>query len=187
VARFCTAARFRCAQNRKIIGIFFVPGGYWVAGAWAGSCSVPHRFMTRRMPAPGFASIRCGAGVTLRRAQMRRFSSILPEIARCGDDQGRSSRTPFDRNPARAGPILTSKPHERFMFARLGGRIVADALRPLPCQKCHLTGVLAWLINATGKCDEGPASVSLHVRFRSTHAPAPVAQHPVWPGPLPLA
>jgi hypothetical protein len=63
---------------------------------------------------------------------------------------------------------------------------VAGALRPRPCQKCHLTGGFVWLINGVGKCGEGPVSVSLHVRFRPTHAPAPVAQHPVWPGPASL-
>ena len=47
--------------------------------SWVGSCSVPHRFMARRMPAPGFASIRCGAGVTLRRDQMRRLCTAATD------------------------------------------------------------------------------------------------------------
>jgi hypothetical protein len=128
----------------------------------------------------------CSSG--LPRPQTGRSGSV--GIGRVNLDNAprhRAARQQVKKNPARAGPIRTSKPQERFMFARFGGRRVTDALRPLPCQKCHLTGVLAWLINATGKCDEGPASVSLHVRFRPTHAPAPVAQHPVWPGPFPLA
>jgi ribosomal protein S27AE len=93
-----------------------------------------------------------------------------------------------EKHRMRGSKSVRKRPNRTNDFcSRLGGRIVTDALRRPSCQKCHLTGVLAWLINGTGKCDEGPASVSLHVRFRSTHVPAPVAQHPVWPGPLPLA
>ena len=89
-----------------------------------------------------------------------------------------------EKHRMRGSKSVRKRPNRTNDFcSRLGGRIVTDALRRPSCQKCHLTGVLAWLINGTGKCDEGPASVSLHVRFRSTHAPAPVARIPVWPGP----